>query len=119
MKKTNSIEQSSHVHTLTEREIKACITEGIEEFSGFVATLHKRFGSQLPHDVLNNIPRGLVRFEAVSKHAVRTALVAAIGEHLSWDTAQVSNFAADLLEDSNIHDLAKIIRDRIESYGDA
>jgi hypothetical protein len=118
MKKTNSTEQSSHVHTLTEREIKSCITEGIEEFSSFIATLHKRFASQLPHDVINNIPRGLVRFDAVSKHAVRVALVAAIGEYLNWDTKDVSRFVAELLEDSNIHDLAGIIHNRIETYGD-
>ena len=51
------------MHMLTRSEIKASITEAIEEFSSFIATLHKRFGSQLPHDVLNNIPRGLVRFD--------------------------------------------------------
>jgi hypothetical protein len=117
MKKTQNIEESSHVHSLTEGEIKACMTEGIEEFSSFVATLHRRLASQLPHDVLNNVPRGLVRFEAVSKHAVRTALVSAIGEYLSWDTEEVATFAAEILEDSNLHDVSKLVLQRIENDG--
>jgi hypothetical protein len=119
MKRTDNTEQSGHVHRLTEHEIKSCITEGIQEFSSFVSTLHKRFSSQLPHDVVDNIPRGLVRFEAVSKHAVRVALVAAIGEYLSWDETEVANLSADILEDSNFHDLAQCIRNRIENHGDA
>jgi hypothetical protein len=117
MKRTDNTEQSGHVHRLTEHEIKSCITEGIQEFSSFVSTLHRRFSSQLSHDVMNNIPRGLVRFEAVAKHAVHVALVAAIGDYLSWDTEEVSRLAIELLEDSNLHDLAKVIHERIENNG--
>ncbi len=105
------------MHTLTQSEIKASITEAIEEFSSFVATLHKRFASQLPHDVLSNIPRGLVRFDMLPKHAIRAALVAAIGEYLSWDEGEVAALAAEILEDSNLHDLAKLIHERLENNG--
>lgn len=101
----------SHVHTLSEREIKACITEAIGEFSQFIALLHRRFASQLPHDLFSNVRRGLVRFDSLPKHAVRVAVVAAIGE------SDVANLAAEILEDSNQHDLAQSIRNRIETNG--
>lgn len=118
MKKPDQTEQDIHVHKLTEREIKASITEAIEEFSSFVAILHRRFASQLPHDLIGNAPRGLVQFDLLPKHAARVALVAAIGEYLSWDEKDAATFAAEILEDCNIHDLAKLIHQKIEDGND-
>jgi hypothetical protein len=101
----------------TTQSINHAITDAVKELAGFISILHKRFGSQLPHDVLNNLPANMVQYEKLPKHSVRMALVAAIGEYLNWDTEQVARFAAETLEDSNIHYLAKIVYDQLENYG--
>lgn len=99
------------------RDQSHSITEAVEEMSRFIAILHKQFGSQLPHDVLYNLPNGMVQRDELPKHAVRVALVSAIGEYLNWGTEDVARFAAETLEDSNIHHLAKIVYEQIENYG--
>jgi len=100
---------------LDQRDVRATISRAVEELGAFISILNKRFGGQLPHDVFSNLPDGVVQLQTLPKHAVRLALVGAIGEYLNWNTDQVSHFAAEVLEDSNVHDLAKLVYELIQN----
>ena len=50
------------------------------ELSRFLGILHKRFGNQLPHDILTNLPNGIIQRDALAKHTVQVALVSALGD---------------------------------------
>jgi hypothetical protein len=101
----------------TNTDLNECIADSLADLSQFLGILHKRFGSQLAYDIQTNLPSGRVERGSLASHAVRVALVAAIGEYLNWDTEQVCRFAAQALEDSNIHYLAKLIYDQLGNYG--
>ena len=85
------------------------MADAMAELSRFLGLLHKRFGDQLPYDILTNLPNGIVQREALAKHAVRVALVAALGEYLQWDPNEVTRLAVEVLEDGNLHYLAGIL----------
>lgn len=98
-----------NMNTQSNPDIPSCVADAMAELSRFLGLLHKRFGSQLPYDILTNLPKGIVQREMLAKHAVRVALVAALGEYLQWDAPEVTRFAGDLLEDGNLHYLAGIL----------
>jgi|ERR1051325_923567 hypothetical protein len=101
--------------TVNNTDVQGCVTGAFAELSQFVGLLHKHLGSQLAYDILSNIPSGIIEREMMAKHTLRFALVAAIGEYLRWDTAQVTRFAGEILEDSNLHYLAGLLFEHVES----
>ena len=42
---------------------------------------------------------------------LKIGLVGAVSAHIKWDCGEAQELAADLCEDVNFHDLAKVIRD--------
>ncbi len=103
----------------TNPDFHGCVADALAELARFLGLLHNRFGSQLPYDILINLPAGIVHRETVAKHTVRFALVAALGEYLQWDTQQVTRLAAELLEDSNVHYLAGLLYEHCDSAAEA
>jgi hypothetical protein len=97
------------MNTTNTPDVKGCIADAMAELSRFVALLHKRFGNQLPYDIFVNLPAGNVQRHTLAKHALRVALVAALGEYQQWDTEAVTRFAAEQLEDVNLHYLASLL----------
>jgi hypothetical protein len=101
--------------TVTNPDVQACVAEAFAELSRFLGLLHKRMGSQLPYDILTNLPNGIIERDALAKHTLRVALVAALVEYLQWDTEQVTRLAAEVLEDSNLHYLAGLLYEHTET----
>jgi len=91
------------------KELTACTAEAVAELSRFVALLHKYFAMQLPYDIHTNLPSRVIRREDLPQHTLRSALVSAIGEFQGWEPDAVTKLAAEILEDSNIHDLAAVL----------
>jgi hypothetical protein len=96
-------------------DVQGCIAEAMSELSRFLGILHTRFGSQLPYDILTNLPNGLVQRDQLAERALRVALVSTVGEYFGWDTDEVTIFAAETLEDSNVHNLAAFLYGHVES----
>lgn len=91
------------------KDLTACMAEAMAELSRFEALLNKYFAMQFPYDLHTNLPSGLVRREDLAQHALRSALVSAIGELCGWEPDAVTELAAQILEDANIHDLAAVL----------
>lgn len=82
-----------------------------EEQGLFLDILAKRFLTQAFYEVMTNVPTGLTRREDAPREGFKRALVGAVAHYLRWDLKQTQEFAADVLEDVNFHDLAQVVRD--------
>lgn len=91
------------------KDLTACTGEAMAELSRFVALLHKYFAIQFPYDLHTNLPSHLIRRQDLPQHTLRSALVSAIGELHRWEPDAVTQFTAQILEDSNVHDLAAVL----------
>jgi hypothetical protein len=108
---------SRSMNTLTKPDFQDCVADAMAELSQFLGILHKQLDSQLPYDILTNLPAGIVQRDTIAKHTVRFAMVAALGEYLQWDTQQVTRLAAELLEDCNLHYLAGLLFEHCDTGG--
>jgi hypothetical protein len=94
---------------MTSDQLKA---QAETEIARVLEILRIRIQRQLEYDLTENIPRGIVTPEESRTHALRHSLVATIGEWLNWDEDQAINFAAEILEDCNLHQLAAFLFDQ-------
>ena len=76
------------------------------EIARFSEILQRRILHQLTYDLLQNRRVGRVTDGDFKRHALRIGIVAAIGEWCQWDGDAVTQVAAEILEDSNLQDLA-------------
>lgn len=80
----------------------------------FISTVINSINHQLEYDVLVNKKHGRIDDKTdIANHAIKIGLVHAIGKHIQWSTCDAISFAAEILEDCNLHGLAKELRDKI------
>lgn len=100
----NSVGTSGHLIAQHLRDTTAAA-------ASFCGQVHARTVEQATHDLLTNIPCGILRDnEATPQRALLTALVSAIGSELSWDIPAALELCADILDDVNAHDEAAAVR---------
>lgn len=67
--------------------------------------------SQLQYNVESNVPKLFMNVGDVAHNAITTGIVSLVGNFVNFDPSKAAEVAADICEDVNYHDLAKIIRD--------
>jgi hypothetical protein len=85
------------------------LAEATNEIARFTEILHRRIHGQLRYDLEVNLPGARVKRQEMRTHALRSGIVSAIGEWLQWDPEQITLIAAEILDDSNLHDLAGLL----------
>jgi hypothetical protein len=80
--------------------------------SAFCADLQKRAIAQLDYDLKSNVPFGILSpaEAAEGSHALRLAIVSAVGSFVHYDIHGALEIAADIADDVNAHPEAAQIR---------
>lgn len=82
----------------------------------FVAMLNKVLAnikqsaeSQYKYDLNTNIPNkiGDITLDNAATHSINSGLINAIGKWINWEPDDAIRFAFDVLEDNNVHDVAR------------
>lgn len=67
--------------------------------------------AQLKYNVETNVPNHFMGVGEVAHHATQRGFTSAISNYINFDPTKAADVAADICEDVNYHDLAKLIRD--------
>lgn len=83
--------------------------------TAFCADLQKRAISQLQYDLESNVQFGVLTAAeaAEGSHALRLAIVSAVGSFVHYDIYGALEIAADIAEDVNAHPEAAQIRQMV------
>lgn len=84
---------------------------GANAIAQLTALLVRRCSHQLHQELLVNVPTGISPRRFDPDVVLRRALPGVVGEFLKWDTTDAIDFAADVAEDVNAHDVAGKIRE--------
>ena len=88
-------------------------TKAIERFSWSLNTLLTDMRDsalkQFKYNLDVNVPNGM-KPELAPQHAITSALVLNANKRTGWDSEAAINLAALIVEDVNLHDLARAIR---------
>jgi hypothetical protein len=89
--------------------------EAADKLSTLMLSIADSVKSQLLYNITENIPRGIIKADEASDHAINSGLVSALGKHLQWDVYGAMELAADILEDVNAHSEAAKIRQSLKA----
>ena len=107
---------------LIEAGLDACVDTTIGELLTKVIELCQVVTAsacrQAVHNTITNVPTGIIsRWENTPEAAFLQGAVSGISSAIQWDVKAAIEAAAMVLEDSNVHDKAAIVREWADEVG--
>lgn len=87
--------------------------EFVSKLNTLLANIKDAAEKQYIYNLEYNIPEKIcgLTLDNAAEHAVNSGTINAIGKFISWEPDKAIRFAFDVLEDNNVHDVAKQLWD--------
>jgi hypothetical protein len=88
--------------------------EFVSKLNKMLADIKQAAESQYKYNLKENIPSGIggITLDNAAEHAIESGTVNAIGKFIEWEPDSAILWAHHILEDNNVHDVAKEFWDK-------
>lgn len=79
------------------------------KLNAFLLNAREACENQFKYSLRNNIPNGIsgINFDNGADDSIESGVVNAIGKHIKWEPDLAIQWAHHVLEDNNVHDVAR------------